>query len=130
MLHHGQDSILQMVEAEDLPESVSYLTEIIGLDATLKLSGKCGGLSIYVPVDVVSDHWLTELIGEDALHKLSWTFKGEQIEVPRCHLAVLNARARVIHERHANGASVSALAAEFGMTKRGVRKAIGRVNSL
>ena len=126
MRHRGHDSIRHMIDADDLPESMAYMSEIIGLEATLKIATECGGLRLYVPVRIATDHWLYDLIGEEAFTKLVRHFQAEEIEIARCQQALANARARTLLDRHTRGDSIAALAREYGMTERGVRNACRR----
>ena len=114
------------IDIDDLPESIAYMATVIGMDATLQIVSSRGGSKLYVPTNSMTPHWLQELIGETAFTKLVEHYRGDEIEIPKCQQALSNAKARALAARRAEGESVSTLAAEYGMTMRGVRKACER----
>ena len=46
-----------------LPELLFELTEVVGLETTLKIASNYGGVRVEIPYKAKKDHWLTDLVG-------------------------------------------------------------------
>lgn len=103
------------------------LAELIGLEATLKLTEQRGGSRFSIPTRPGPEHWLTQLIGADAAGILGKRFGGNTIDLPLGPQRGLNAMRRRCDEALARGATVSEAARLSGLTERAVwmRKAAG-----
>lgn len=44
-----QQELLQHLRAEDLPDNLKFVAEVMGLDVVRRLIAECAGLPLYVP---------------------------------------------------------------------------------
>jgi hypothetical protein len=93
------------------PAELAYLTDIIGLDATLRLIETAGGTRIYLARDLNQGSKLAIDIGWDAARLLTDAFKGEPLKVPLCRWW----RAR--YYRQVLGLTYAACALRLGCTE-------------
>ncbi|HKJ76510.1 MAG TPA: Mor transcription activator family protein [Gammaproteobacteria bacterium] len=109
-----------MAKSDGLPESILTIADLIGLEAATELVKAFGGIRVYVPVNPAG-HSLADVIGADALRCLSEVYGGDRIEVPRAHKETRDA---LIRERYHAEESMAALAREFWLTERTVRRIV------
>lgn len=103
-----------------LPASLREVVDIIGMQAALKLVEHFGGVALYVPAEITPDHRITQAIGERAATLLWEHYRGDTIDIPRCHAALREARNAELRARREAGATVSELAIDYGLTMRAV----------
>lgn len=113
----------ESLAADELPDSMQELAEVVGLEATLMLVRHFGGIRVYIPQDAAG-HSLADVLGEDALAALVGVYGGDRIEVPKGAKLIRDA---VIRQRHygtdgTDGESAMALARAFFLTERQVRR--------
>lgn len=106
-------------EARSLTSVEHTIAEVIGVEATLKLSAAFPGKKLYVPRSLSNNHPIALAIGiEDAL-KLSAAFTCDYLDLPTASIRP-NVKASV--QRLADqGMTPSQIAAETGVTPRWVR---------
>ena len=98
------------------------LEELLGPDGLAALAAARGGRRAYVPRAPCNSHWLVEALGRERADKLAWRFGGDRIDIPsRPPQRDRNAR---IRELRASGRTVSAIAAETGISERQVRNVL------
>jgi hypothetical protein len=100
--------------------------EIVGDDATEALISKFGSGYVYIPLpeNLAPDHPLAKAIGLDDARALCREWGGLRVPIPSGHrqrIAKRNARIQALYE---GGASVPALAREFGVTPRAIYNVI------
>lgn len=98
-----------------LPEKISELGQVIGLDAALKLAAAWPGIRLFVPKQIEADHPIAVAIGFKAARELSKIYGGESITPPICqryHRAAMKAQ---MMKEYRNGASASELARKYGV---------------
>jgi DNA-directed RNA polymerase specialized sigma24 family protein len=113
---------------EHLPESVRELSELVGLNAALKLVDRWGGqIALYVPQRVDQDHPLAQTLGLEAAQALSRHYGGDYLRnIPRAARAMRAARDKAVLKRRGEGASPARIAQEFGLTERWVWELLRR----
>lgn len=111
--------------ADDLPESLQEIAEVIGLDQTLVLVRRFGGCRIYIPASV-DGHSLVDVLGKDGAHALASIYGGEHVEIPRAIKAVRDRaiRARFYGTDGTDGEGYQDLALAYMLTERQVRRII------
>jgi hypothetical protein len=113
-----------------LPESLHHLETLIGLNALLALIKHRGGTVLNVPRVPAPDHWLAGLIGLDSFKKLVGIYAGEPMEIPRCAKLLTLARDISILQDKRQRMADRELALKYGMTGRGITKALRRIEPL
>ncbi len=112
--------MLPGIDIDDLQGQARQIADLVGLAAATVLAARYGGVRLYVPERIESDHCLVKLIGEDAAQRLARHYGGDRIEVPRCVDAFRRARNRAL-VRDAASMSQRELALKYRMTERAVR---------
>lgn len=112
---------------EDLPESLADVALIIGLEATLKLSERFGGIRISIPRPdyLTEDHPLARTVGLEAARKLAKLCVGQRLSVPRAVKAIRRARDRALRRDYVS-MSASQCARKYRMTERRVYSIVAR----
>lgn len=117
---------LETIDASLLPPLVREWVGLMGWPAVIALVRVYGGTRIYVPKTVGDNHPLACLIGLTAAQALAAHCGGEEhVDVPRVTRALVALRDRAMAAAREQ-ASVAALARQYGMTERGIYKALGR----
>ncbi|MEX0732863.1 MAG: Mor transcription activator family protein [Aquisalimonadaceae bacterium] len=111
---------------EDLPARIAEIAEVVGMSAALELVQGWGGLRVYVPEQLQSDHPLARALGVSAARALAARYGREKIDVPRCVAAVRAARDECIRRDHAAGVSARQLAITYQLTERAIWKILAR----
>ncbi|MAZ33403.1 MAG: hypothetical protein CMO06_09690 [Thalassospira sp.] len=108
------------VDIDQLPQTAAEISEIVGIDAALRLVDAWGGVRIYVPRQIPDDHLLISTLGREEAELLAEHYGGETILIPRC-LAALRAvrNARICRER-SEGHGIAVLALRYRLTERQV----------
>jgi hypothetical protein len=120
-----------------LPKSAQALIDVIGLDATLILVRRYGGLSLWPARYCAGRAELEALIGAEATERLVTTYR-EEMQIPQCAEALRVIRhneMRAEFDGYVNaGASarsaVTWLAAHYGHTERHVWRLLKRSNAV
>lgn len=97
------------------------LCATVGYRATRVLLAWFAGRDLYVPSRVDLDHPLRWLLGLDVFARLVEAWAGCKLDLPHDREDERYVRDRTIAERFASGATVEAVSAEFGLTKRRVQ---------
>lgn len=105
---------------EYLPESLRDIVDVIGLAATLELVEHFGGIALYVPSELTSEHRIVKALGAAAAAKLWEVYQADTLIIPRCNEALRRARNAEIIARNQAGATVAVLALEYALTQRAV----------
>ena len=100
------------------PAELSWLTDAIGAEATLRLIEEHGGTRLYVPKEPNQGTPIAHLVGLVGAQRLASAFGGDYLKVPLAK----NWRVRLYRAR---GDSYSAIARRVGMTE----SAVGRILS-
>ncbi|MBX3660714.1 MAG: hypothetical protein KF740_19945 [Ramlibacter sp.] len=108
-----------------LPKLLQDFVRLIGLQATMLLVERFGGLRIYIPLNPTADHHFAQLIGFDKLVKLSSEFGREtHFELPKAQQALLAVRNAKMRSEY-GPKSLRVLAAEHNLTERQVTRIVG-----
>lgn len=101
-----------------LPPLLQEFVRLIGLQATMAMVKRYGGVRIYIPANPKPDHQLVQVVGWDNLVKLSEAFGAQpHFQLPKAKaalLAIRDARIRAEYQRK----PVRALASEYQLTER------------
>lgn len=118
-------SAWQDLATELLPKLLQDFVRIIGIEATMLLVERFGGLRIYVPKNPRPDHTFAQLIGYDNLVKLSHVYGLENhFELPKAMRALLAIRNAKIRSEYGTK-SIRQLAAEHRLTERHITRIVG-----
>lgn len=108
-----------------LPKLLQDFVRLIGLEATMLLVERFGGLRIYIPLHPTPEHHFAQLIGFDNLVKLSGEFGREtHFELPKAQQALLAVRNAKMRSEY-GPKSLRVLAAEYKLTERQVTRIVG-----
>ena len=110
--------------AEDLPDSLQEVCEVIGFKATLALVDQWGGKQLTIPAKITLVHPIVEAIGIDAAIKLSWAYPGIRLSVPACKSMERAAKLRALAVARRSGHTIEDLADMFGWTRRWVEMSL------
>lgn len=103
-----------------LPNGLTEIKLVAGAAAAVALAAHYGGGSLYVPRKTKPEHPLTLLLGREAALAMAAVFGGDRIEVPKQDAILRQLRLRRIQRERKRGASVAALAAQHGLSRRRV----------
>lgn len=113
---------------EDLPSSMQFLADFIGLEATIKIIRRYGGSSLYIHKTTKPHSTLCGYLGETAYQKLISGYGGENLkDIPRACDAIRKARNRRIREWKFAGMTNSSIASRMGITERSVRRILQQI---
>jgi Mor family transcriptional regulator len=108
-----------------LPNVLQDFVRLIGLQATMLLVEKFGGLRIYIPLNPTADHHFAQLIGLENLLKLSAVYgREDHFELPKAERALLAIRNAKMRGEY-GPKSIRDLAAEHHLTERQVTRIVG-----
>lgn len=110
----------QEIDQSLLPGILLEISELIGMAATLKLVAKYGGVRLYVPKTLRSDHDLVATIGRELAEYMEERFGGEVLEIPKALLANVALRNVTIKQEY-ESLSQRQLALKYHLTERQVR---------
>ena len=113
---------------DDLPPVLQEIERMIGLELTMKLVERWGGLNLYIPERMPKNHRLARTIGAEAAQRLSGAYGGDTIIMPRAHQYKAVQRQIEVFIRHKAGEPVEKLAAVFNVTWRAIYIMISREN--
>jgi len=117
--------ISQGIREADLPSSMQFVSDLIGLEPTLKLLQVYGGRNVYIPKKARDNHPIARIAGREALEKLAAEFGGLALQFPMAAWAQSKARNRVIRAKRTS-ASGSELARDFKLSERQIWKILGK----
>lgn len=103
-----------------LPGILLEICELIGIQATLKLVAKYGGVRLYVPKTLRPDHDLVVIIGRELAEYMEERFGGEVLEIPKALLANVALRNVTIKQEY-EVLSQRQIALKYHLTERQVR---------
>lgn len=105
-----------------LPHSVREMAEIIGIDLSMEIVKKFGGLRLHVPLPhhLTASHRISQLIGFGKAQDFALHFGGVTLSIPLCKSMLLESRNIEIRKKYDEGVSVSRIAEEFSITERTV----------
>lgn len=110
---------------ELLPKVLQEFVRLIGIQATMLMVEKFGGLRIYIPLNPTPDHHFAQLIGFDNLVKLSEVYGLEDhFELPKAERALKALRNAKIRAEF-GPKSIRQLAHEHKLTERQVTRIVG-----
>lgn len=102
--------------------TVDELFHLLGADAFARLTAAKGGLRILIPKTAYDGHELCGLVGLSGLSALVDVLGGCRFDVPKGAMVEAAARHAEIRRLRLAGRSESAVALQFGLTQRQVRR--------
>ena len=118
-----------LARANNYPSVFQEIGQLIGEDATAKLTAHYGGTSLYIPHTAKPDHPLCQLLGQEIAQRLAGEFGGMTVEIPRAvMLQTAQRNAQILADR-ASGMSQRKLARAYHLTERTIRKIVNRSSS-
>ncbi|MBF0448399.1 MAG: hypothetical protein HQL67_09385 [Magnetococcales bacterium] len=112
----------------DLPDSLTEIKEVVGLQGALILLNRCGGTRLFIPRRLKAQHKLANLLGLEAARLMSAYFGGETLTIVRGSRAKKLARNRSLIHRYDAGERVAELAVAFELTERQVYTILSKDN--
>lgn len=109
---------------EALDGVLGELVDLVGIQATLAIVERWGGIRMYAPEprSLHPDHPLVEAVGQDAAEAIAAQFQSEPVLVPRAVALVRRVRNHRIRTEHRrDGDSAAVLARRYGLSLRQVR---------
>lgn len=106
-----------------MPPSLAEIARVSSVATALTLSARYGGRRIYMPEVMTEEHYLAQAVGIDAAMALSHHYPGDRLEIPVFRDLRARIKANAIVAARRAGRSQADLAAEYGMTERGIRLA-------
>lgn len=103
-----------------LPPLLQEFERLVGLQSTMALVRRWGGLRVYFPTPerVTEDHPYAAVIGTDALLKLAKEYGGlPHFQLPKAERALQAVRNARIAEDYATNKTAREIAAEYGLTE-------------
>lgn len=103
-----------------LPPLLQEFERLVGLQATMALVRRWGGLRVYFPTPerVTEDHPYAAVIGVDALLKLAEEYGGlPHFQLPKAERALQAVRNVRIAADYATNKTAREIAAEYGLTE-------------
>lgn len=77
-----------MIDEDLLPQGLQELSEVIGLDAALRLTRAFPGVPLYVPVVATSSHAIAHAIGMEAFETLVDRYAGDIVRLCKLDSAI------------------------------------------
>lgn len=105
---------------------VREIVDVVGLEIALQIVSRWGGRRFHVPARVGRFHPLALTIGYEPACRLVEAFRDQELDIPVERNVLLEIRNRMIVRAHEQGVSLSDIAAQYGLTRQGVRKVIER----
>ena len=103
-----------------LPPLLQEFERLVGLQATMALVQKWGGLRVYFPTPerATEEHPYASVIGMDALLKLAEEYGGlPHFQLPKAERALQAVRNARIAAEYATNKTAREIAAEYGLTE-------------
>lgn len=110
------------IDPDLLPQLCQELSEIIGLDATLKLVKAYPGVRLYIPANPHPDHPIAQAIGFDALCELAKVYGQETLLLPKLDAAERQIKHQMVASLTAQNHSVRTIALAVGYSTRRVEQ--------
>lgn len=126
-------ALVPVIDTELLPPLLQDFVRLIGLQATMALVERSGGLRLYIPTpDRVSDaHHLAQVVGLDNLRKLADVYGGEDhFQLPKAERALLAVRNARIAADYSTHKTARQLAAEYRLTERQVTRIVSDLGAV
>lgn len=101
---------------------IADLADAIGYQPTVRLIRAYGGRRLYIPRKADPEHPLSLTVGHAAATHLADLYPGERLELPDEQSSILDLRNRRIVAEHRRGRDVRALARDYGLSARMIRK--------
>lgn len=117
-----------LIDIDELPESLRDLTDIIGLESTLKLATLFPGVPLYIPSHSRADHPIATVIGEEKFSKLVYYYEGDTIKLAKIDAVdrqIRHKRVRILKER---GMTNREIAIELKYSQRHIERLVSKMN--
>lgn len=111
-----------LINAELLPESLQELSEVVGLDAALKLAAAYPSVPLYVPSKARPDHAIAEVIGPGAFECLVNHYGGDTITVAKIEAATRQIKHHMLKDLKKQGHSNRDIALQLNYSQRHVER--------
>lgn len=108
------------ISIDMLPPLLQEFERLVGLQATMALVHKWGGLRVYFPTPerATEEHPYASVIGMDALLKLAEEYGGlPHFQLPKAERALQAVRNARIAAEYATNKTAREIAAEYGLTE-------------
>lgn len=109
-----------IVRAEDLPESLAQMCELIGLDKTLSLVRLFGGTRLRIPASPRDGHPLLRVLTHAQGRLLGSHYGGDDLYIPSLARLRRRERNRRLRAAYDAGATAHELARSEGLSERSI----------
>lgn len=110
-----------------LSKILEEIVEVAGYAPALELCRAFGGRTVRVPQTMVETHPIALTMGYHPARALAERFGGEPVSVPAERSALLAQRDEQIAVRYREGATVSGLAADYGLSRKRVADVLDKM---
>lgn len=112
----------ELIDEDLLPQSLQELSEVIGLDAALKLAAAYPGVPLYIPAKFNHHHTIARLIGTTAFSALVEQYQGETLKLPKVDSALRQIKHEMRRRMRHAGKSNREIALALNYTQRHVER--------
>lgn len=118
--------MLETIPRALLPPVLADVSDLIGLDLTMRLIDDFGGWRVYIPKEPTEECELARCIGVEPARKLARVFEMQFLWVPACYAAQRVRRDDLIVARYLAGEKPRALAREYKISVRHIFKILSK----
>jgi hypothetical protein len=112
---------------ESIPDSVHELLGLINAESVEALLKARKGTRVQIPKHFTDECWLLAVMSGEELSRLCSAMGGTVVDLPNCiSLITLLRDQRLLADKRA-GLSIAECALKYGLTERGVSKALRRI---
>ncbi|MGI1671972.1 MAG: hypothetical protein K6L74_16840 [Neptuniibacter sp.] len=119
---NARDIQADLIDVELLPSSLQELSEVIGLDATLKLAATFPSVPLYVPSVAKPDHRIAGIIGFANYQHLVEYYGGDTITLAKVDAATRQIKRHMHKSLRSQGKSNRDIALELNYSQRHVER--------
>jgi len=119
----------ELINIDELPESLRDLVEIIGLSPTLKLASQFPGVPLYIPNYPKNNHPIATVLSQELFEKLVYYYAGDTLKLAKIDTVnrqIKHKRLRLLKEQ---GKTNREIAIELNYSQRHVERLVSAINS-
>lgn len=118
------DVQVEVIDQTLLPHSLRKLSNLIGLQAALKLTSHYPGVSLYIPTTATTNHVISQTIGITAFKLLIEHYQHSTITLPKLDSIHRQLKHQILIELKNSGESNRSIALKTNYSQRHVERLI------